>query len=109
VGHQQLIKKLSGWLDMLRATYNWCWRDRVDGWHQQFMCGSYSEKKTQTEITPLACSLVKGTQLANPWKDGGGKAKKEGEKDRYSKRTVVLMQDANLQELKDALTLVSRN
>jgi putative transposase len=107
--NNQQFKKLSGWLGMLRANYNWCLRDRVDGWHQQFICGSYSDLRTQVEITPLTCSLVKGTQLANPWKDGGGKAKKEGEKDRYPKRTVVLMQDANLQELKDALTLVSRD
>jgi putative transposase len=100
--NNQQFKKLSAWLDMLRANYNWCLRDRVDGWHQQFICGSYSDLITQVEITPLTCSLVKGTQLANPWKDGGGKAKKEGEKDRSPKRTVVLMQDANLQELKDA-------
>ena len=100
--NNQQFKKLSVWLDMLRANYNWCLRDRVDGWHQQFICGSYSDLRTQVEITPLTCSLVKGTQLANPWKDGGGKAKKEGKKDRYPKRTVVLMQDANLQELKDA-------
>lgn len=87
---------------MLRANYNWCLRDRVDSWHQQFICGSYSDLRIQVEITPLTCSLVKEPQLANPWKDGGGKAKKEGEKDRYPKGTVVLMQDANLQELKDA-------
>lgn len=87
---------------MLRATYNWCLRDRIDGWYQQFICGDYCDLKTQIEITPLTCSLVKGTQLANPWKDGGGKAKKEGEKDKSPKRTAVLMQDANLQELKDA-------
>ena len=46
---------------MLRANDNWCLRDRVDGWHQQFICGSYSDLKTQIKITPLTCSLVKGT------------------------------------------------
>ena len=28
--HQQ-VAKLSDWLNMLRATYNWCLRDRIDG------------------------------------------------------------------------------
>jgi putative transposase len=93
-------EKLSAWLNMLRATYNWCLRDRMDGWYQQFLCGTYCDLKTQTEITPLTCSLVKGTQLENPWKDGGGKAKKEGEKDKSPKRSVSLMQDANLINLK---------
>ena len=59
--NNQQLKKLSGWLDMLRANYNWCLRDPVDSWHQQFICGSYSDLKTQTEITPLTSSLVKGT------------------------------------------------
>ena len=98
----QQFKKLSDWLDMLRASYNWCLKDRCDGWHQQFICGDYCDLKTQVEITPLTCSITKGTQLANPWKDGIGKAKKAGEKDKSPKRTVALMQDANLQELKDA-------
>jgi putative transposase len=87
---------------MLRAAYNWCLRDRIDGWHQQFIQGNYCDLKTQVEITPLTCGITKGTQLANPWKDGGGKAKKEGDKDKSPKRSASLMQDANLQELKDA-------
>ena len=98
----QQFKKLSDWLDMLRASYNWCLKDRCDGWHQQFICGDYCDLKTQVEITPLTCSITKGTQLANPWKEGGGKAKKEGGKDKSPKRTASLMQDANLQELKAA-------
>jgi putative transposase len=64
--------------------------------------GDYCDLKTQVEIMPLSCSLVKGTQLTNPWKDGGGKAKKEGRENKSPKRTASLMQDANLQELKDA-------
>jgi putative transposase len=71
--NNQQSEKLSGWLNMLRATYNWCLRDRMNGWYQQFLCGTYCDLKTQTEITPLTCSLVKGTQFENPWKDGGGK------------------------------------
>jgi len=26
----QQVAKLSDWLNMLRATYNWCLRDRID-------------------------------------------------------------------------------
>ncbi|WP_019486853.1 MULTISPECIES: RNA-guided endonuclease InsQ/TnpB family protein [Kamptonema] len=100
--NQQQSKKLNQWVDMLRATYNWCLRDRIDGWYQQFLCGDYCDLRTQIEITPLTCGITKGTQLANPWKDGGGKAKKEGDKDQSPKRSASLMQDANLQELKDS-------
>ena len=74
--NQQQSQKLIQWLDMLRANYNWCLRDRIDGWHQQFICGDYCDWRTQVEITPLTCGITKGTQLANPWKEGGGKAQK---------------------------------
>ncbi|MEG5049858.1 MULTISPECIES: transposase [unclassified Microcoleus] len=100
--NQQQSQKLIQWLDMLRANYNWCLRDRIDGWHQQFICGDYCDLRTQVEITPLTCGITKGTQLANPWKEGGGKAQKEGYKDTSPKRSASLMQDANLQELKEA-------
>ncbi len=94
--------KMATWLDMLRANYNWCLRDRIDGWHQQFIMGEYCDLRTQVQASPLCCAVVKGTQLANPWKDGNGKAKKEGEKDKSPKRSPSLMQDANLQDLKAA-------
>ena len=58
--------------------------------------------KTQVTTMPLTCGVVKGTQIAKPWKDGGGKAKKEGERDKSPTRTPSLMSDASLQELKDA-------
>jgi putative transposase len=100
--NQEQSIKLGQWLDMLRATYNWCLRDRIDGWYQQFLMGEYCDLQTQVVATPLTCAVVKGTQLANPWKDGNGKAQKEGEKDKSPKRTPSLMQDANLQDLKAA-------
>jgi putative transposase len=95
--NQEQSIKLSQWLDMLRATYNWCLKDRIEGWHQQFLMGEYCDLKTQAVATPLTCSVVKGTQLANPWK-----VNNSGEKDKSPKRTPSLMQDANLQELKGA-------
>ena len=60
----------------------------------------FCDLKTAREITPLTCSLVKGTQLENPWKTGFWKAKKESKKDKSPKRSTSLMQDANLTSLK---------
>jgi putative transposase len=100
--NQEQSIKLSQWLDMLRATYNWCLRDRIDGWHQQFIMGEYCDLQTQAVATALSCAVVKGTQLTNPWKDANFKSKKEGEKDKSPKRTPSLMQDANLVNLKVA-------
>ena len=96
----QQVAKLSDWLNMLKATYNWCLRDRIDGWPQQFLMGNFCDLKTAIEITPLTCSLVKGTQIENTGKTGFGKAKKEGEKYKSPKRSASLMQDANLTSLK---------
>lgn len=62
--------------------------------------GNFCDLKTAIEITPFTCSLVKGTQLENPWKTGFRKAKKEGEKDKSPKGSASLMQDANLTSLK---------
>jgi putative transposase len=62
--------------------------------------GNFCDLKTAIEITPFTCSLVKGTQLENPWKTGFGKAKKEGEKDKSPKGSASWMQDANLTSLK---------
>ena len=49
----QQVVKLSDWLNMLRATYNWCLGDRIEGGHQQFLMGNFCDLKTAIEITPL--------------------------------------------------------
>ena len=33
----QPLEKLSGWLNMLRATYDWCLRERIESWHQELI------------------------------------------------------------------------
>jgi len=96
----QQLEKLSGWLDMLRATSNWCLRERIEGGHQQFIQVDYCHLKRRVGITRLSGSLVRGYQLDNPWKTGEGKAKKAGEKDKSPKRSASLLQDANLINLK---------
>jgi putative transposase len=69
--------------------------------YQQFLIGEDCALKTQVTTRPLTCGVLKKTQLANPWKDGVGQAKKEGKRDKSPKRTPSLMPDASLQELKD--------
>jgi putative transposase len=96
----QQLEKLSGWLDRLMATYNWCLRDRIEGGDQEFIQVDYCDLKTRVGITRLTGRLVRGTKLDNPWKTGEGKAKKAGEKDKSPKRSASLMQDANLINLK---------
>ncbi|MEG3957102.1 transposase [Microcoleus sp. herbarium2] len=94
------LEKLSGWLDRLRASYNWCLRDRIEGGHQEFIQVDYCDLKTRVGITQLTGRLVRGTKLDNPWEIREGKAKKPGEKDKLPKRSASLMQDANLINLK---------
>ena len=50
--------KFSVWLDMLKTTYNWCWRDRSEGGNQQFIQVDYCDLKTLVGITLLTGSLV---------------------------------------------------
>jgi putative transposase len=90
----QQLEKLSGWLDMLTATYKWCLRERTESGHQEFIQVDYL--KTRVGITRLTGSLVGGAQLDNPWKTGEDQAKKTGEKDKSPKRSGSLIQEANL-------------
>jgi len=96
----QLLEKLSGWLDRLMATYNWCLRDRIVGGHQEFIQVDCCDLKTRVGMTRLTGRLVRGTKLDNPSKTGEGKAKKAGKKDKSPKRSASLMQDPNLINLK---------
>jgi len=98
--HNQQVEKLSGWLDRLRSTYNWCLRDRIKVGHQEFIQIDYCDLKTRVGITRLTGRLVRGTKLDNPWKTGEGKTKKAGKKHKSPKRSASLMQDANLINLK---------
>jgi putative transposase len=90
----QQLEKLSGWLDMLTATYNWCLRERIESGHQEFI--QVDNLKKRVGITRLTGSLVREIQLDKSWKIGEDKAKKVGEKDKSPKRPASLMQDANL-------------
>ena len=58
------------WLDMLRATYNYCLRDRIEAYEEvrQPRLGKYSNLITQAAVCPLTCSVSKSTNLGYPWK-----------------------------------------
>jgi putative transposase len=94
------LEKLLGWLDRQSATYNWCWRERIEGGDREFIQVDYCDLKTRVRITRLTGSLVRRTKLDKPWKTGEGKAKKAGEKHKSPKLSASLMQDANLINLK---------
>jgi putative transposase len=82
--------KMQSWLDMLRATYNWCLADRIEAYHQQFIQGAYCSLRTKAEACPLTCCIVKNGATGNPWKNNG------------KKRNAGTIQDAALVDLKAA-------
>ncbi|MEH2456789.1 RNA-guided endonuclease InsQ/TnpB family protein [Nostoc sp.] len=71
--------KMSGWLDMLRSTYNWSLGDRIAQYNQQFIQGDYCDIRTKGEACPLTCFVSKNGASAEPWKvaiaDKNGKLK----------------------------------
>lgn len=50
-------KKMNDWLDMLRAFYNFCLRDRIEAYEQvrSPILGNYSRLDNQGECCPLTC------------------------------------------------------
>jgi|GEM_PF-2802453 len=92
---QSQSQMMDSWLDMQRSLYNWFLADRIDGYYQTFIMGGYCDIRTKSEQYPLTCSLSKNSNLHNPWKnpDKNGVVKK---------RSVSLMQDAYLAEMKQA-------
>ncbi len=81
------------WLDMLRATYNYCLRDRIDSYEEvkQPRLGEYSNFNARGACCPLTCSVSKSTNLGYPWKTG--RSKQEGKK--YNPRRSVYDQQAS--------------
>lgn len=67
---------MDSWLDMLRASYNYNLRERIDGYYFRFIQGEYCDLKTKAEICPLTCYV--GDVNGYPWKvSGGQKTKKQ--------------------------------
>ncbi|MBR8839678.1 MAG: hypothetical protein DSM106950_38185, partial [Stigonema ocellatum SAG 48.90 = DSM 106950] len=67
--------KMDSWLDMLRASYNYNLRDRIDTYYSRFVFGDYCDLVTFAEICPLTCLV--GSASGYPWKiSGAAKVKK---------------------------------
>ena len=80
------------WLDMLRAFFNFCLRDRIEAYEQvsKPVLGNYSRLDNQGECCPLACSVNKTATVGYPWRKNG------------KRRSAGMQQDAYLPEMKIA-------
>ncbi|ACK67162.1 transposase, IS605 OrfB family [Rippkaea orientalis PCC 8801] len=81
-------EKIDEWINLLRATYNWSLRDRIDTYYQRYCCGQYCDLQTKAVITPLVCLI--GGASGEPWRENG------------KKRSPVEIQITNLPSLKKA-------
>ncbi len=66
---------MSNWLSMLRSSYNFCLRDRIEAYEQASkpVLGNYSRLDNQGECCPLTCSVSKNATIGIPWKNNGKK------------------------------------
>ena len=69
------VAVMEQWLNMLRAHYNFCLRDRIESYEQVKFpkLGDYCDLKTESECCPLTCSVSKNSNLGYPYKANGKK------------------------------------
>lgn len=69
------IAVMEQWLNMLRAHYNFCLRDRIESYEQvkSLKLGNYCDLNTEGECCPLTCSVSKNSNLGYPYKGNGKK------------------------------------
>jgi putative transposase len=81
---------MAEWLNMLRAQYNFCLRDRIESYEQVKapILGEYCRLDNQGWCCPLTCCVNKTASIGYPWKNNG------------KRRNALEQQDANLPELK---------
>lgn len=99
-------QKMSDWLNMLRAFYNFCLRDRIEAYEQvrSPIIGNYSTLEYKSECCPLTCSVSKEAITGYPWKNNG---KRRGAGEQQSSYLPELKQlrpwyktiDANVQQM----------
>ena len=99
-------QKMNDWLNMLRAFYNFCLRDRIEAYEQvrSPVMGNYSRLDNQGSCCPLTCSVNKDAMTGCPWKNNG---KKRGAGEQQSSYLPELKQirpwyktiDANVQQM----------
>ncbi len=73
--NKKQAQKMSNWLNMLRASYNFNLRDRIEAYEQASkpILGVYSRIDNQGECCPLTCSVSKNATIGSPWKNNGKK------------------------------------
>lgn len=81
---------MTEWLNMLRAQYNFCLRDRIESYEQVKapMLAEYCRLDDRGWCSPLTCSVNKTASIGYPWKNSG------------KRRNALEQHDANLPELK---------
>ena len=99
-------EKMNDWLNMLRAFYNFCLRDRIEAYEQvrSPILGNYSTLHNKGECCPLTCSVSQEAITGYPWKNNG---KKRGAGEQQSSYLPELKQlrpwyktiDANVQQM----------
>jgi putative transposase len=69
------VAVMEQWLNMLRAHYNFCLRDRIESYEQvkSPKLGNYCDLNTEAECCPLTCSVSKNSNLGSPYKSNGKK------------------------------------
>jgi putative transposase len=69
------VAVMEQWLNMLRAHYNFCLRDRIESYEQvkSPKLGNSCDLNTEAECCPLTCSVSKNSNLGSPYKSNGKK------------------------------------
>jgi len=80
------------WLQMLRAHYNFCLRDRIESYEQvkSPKLGNYCDLNSQAECCPVTCSVSKTSNLGYPYQANG------------KRRNAYQQQSSELSSLKKA-------
>ena len=99
-------EKMNDWLNMLRAFYNFCLRDRIEAYEQARspVLGNYSTLKYKGECCPLTCSVSKSAITGYPWKNNGKKRSAGEQQSSYLPQLKQLRPwyknvDANVQQM----------
>lgn len=98
--------KMNDWLNMLRAFYNFCLRDRIEA-YEQVRCptlGNYSRLDNQGECCPLTCSVSKSATIGYPWSNKNQKRSAGHQQSSYLPELKTLRPwyqgiDANVQQM----------
>jgi len=99
-------QKINDWLNMLRAFYNFCLRDRIEA-YEQVRCpvmGNYSRLDNQGLCCPLTCSVSKSASVGYPWSNKNQKRSAGHQQSSYLPKLKQLRPwykgiDANVQQM----------